>query len=96
MDSSRLPGKFAAAKAILPKLNDVDSVPASLILKTFLIAWGIYYVSSCVSSRYLHPLSRFPGPFWASISNFWKLYILSTKESHTRGIEYHKKYGMLC
>lgn len=51
-----------------------------------LVAKGIY-------NRYFHPLRDFPGPFWASVSDFWKLYICSTKESHTISIKLHKKYG---
>ena len=51
-----------------------------------LIAKGIY-------NRYFHPLRDFPGPFWASVSDFWKLYICLTKESHTISIKLHKKYG---
>ena len=51
-----------------------------------LLARGIY-------NRYFHPLRDFPGPVWASVSDFWKLYICWTKESHTIGIELHKLYG---
>lgn len=70
-----------------------DAVSLAWILKTLFLASAVYFVLSCVHSRYFHPLSKFPGPFWASVSNFWKLYIAITKESHTRGLEYHKKYG---
>jgi hypothetical protein len=74
---------------------DKDSVTVSVssVFKTLFLAWAIYFVLSCVYNRYFHPLSKFPGPFWASVSNFWKLYIVITKESHTRGIKYHEKYG---
>ena len=51
-----------------------------------LLARGIY-------NRYFHPLCKFPGPAWAGVSDFWKLYICLTKESHTIGIELHKQYG---
>ena len=51
-----------------------------------LLARGIY-------NYYFHPLRDFPGPVCASVSDFWKLYICWTKESHTIGIELHKLYG---
>lgn len=70
-----------------------DGVSLSLVLRTVFLAWAVYFVLGCVYNRYFHPLRHFPGPFWASVSNFWKLYIVSTKESHTRGIKYHEKYG---
>ncbi|KAL5382175.1 hypothetical protein PMIN06_003836 [Paraphaeosphaeria minitans] len=94
MNSSRLAGKVAAGITVMAKYNRQDEdATMGLMLRTVVIGWLTYYVLSCIHCRYFHPLSKFPGPFWASISNFWKLYILSTKESHTRGIEYHKKYG---
>ncbi|KAF2439288.1 cytochrome P450 monooxygenase [Karstenula rhodostoma CBS 690.94] len=68
-------------------------ITASSVLKTFASCFLVYYVTSVVYTRYFHALSAFPGPFWASISNFWKLWILSTKQSHTRAIDYHKAYG---
>jgi hypothetical protein len=63
------------------------------VLKTFASCFLTYYVTSVIYTRYFHSLSAFPGPFWASISNFWKLWILSTTESHTRALDYHKAYG---
>lgn len=62
------------------------SVTFSLLLVGAVIANAIY-------NRYFHPLRHFPGPFWAGISDFWKFYIFLTKESHTRGIELHERYG---
>lgn len=50
-------------------------------------------VGNIIYNRYFHPLRHFPGPFWASVSDFWKLYICMTKESHTRGIKLHDIYG---
>jgi hypothetical protein len=68
---------------------------ASSVLKTFASCFLVYYVTSVIYTRYFHSLSAFPGPFFGSISNFWKLWILSTTESHTRALDYHKTYGNL-
>lgn len=57
-----------------------------LVFALALLANGIY-------NRYFHPLRHVPGPFWASVTDFWKLYICMTKESHIRGLELHKVYG---
>ncbi|MCJ1424479.1 hypothetical protein MMC29_002367 [Sticta canariensis] len=50
-------------------------------------------VGNMIYNRYFHPLRHFPGPFWASVSDFWKLYFCLTKETHTRGIKLHDRYG---
>lgn len=52
-------------------------------------------VGNMIYNRYFHPLRHFPGPFWASVSDFWKLYFCMTKETHTRGIKLHDRYGRL-
>ncbi|CAG8953710.1 hypothetical protein HYFRA_00006599 [Hymenoscyphus fraxineus] len=78
----------------LSAINGVIHVPPlHSVLKALFVAWAVYFFFDCVYSIYFHPLRHFPGPFWASISNFWKLYIAITKESHIRGIKYHEKYG---
>ncbi|KAJ9201541.1 hypothetical protein DTO164E3_3434 [Paecilomyces variotii] len=46
-----------------------------------------------IYNRYFHPLRDFPGPFWASVSDFFKLWILHTKQAHILGLKYHEKYG---
>ncbi|KUJ24271.1 cytochrome P450 [Mollisia scopiformis] len=51
-----------------------------------LIFLGIY-------NRYFHPLSHIPGPFWSSVTDLFKLYVLLSQDLSTMGIELHKKYG---
>ncbi|RAK71705.1 cytochrome P450 [Aspergillus fijiensis CBS 313.89] len=60
----------------------------ALTLVSYVLCQGIY-------NRYFHPLRAFPGPFWASVSDFFKLWILHTKQAHTLGLEYHQKYGSI-
>lgn len=63
---------------------------ASLAMSTIVVG---AIVGNMIYNRYFHPLRHFPGPVWASLSDFWKLYICLTKESHTRGIKLHEIYG---
>ena len=93
MDYLRSPSKFMVSPDIWPTSVAFEGVKIQLVVKTILLASSLYFVFSCVYSRYFHPLRHFPGPFWASVSNFWKLYICIRKDSHTRGIYYHNKYG---
>ena len=52
----------------------------------FILLRGFY-------NRYLHPLRDFPGPFWGSLTDFYKLFIISRMDAHTRGLKLHEKYG---
>ena len=47
----------------LPDLRSAFQVFLSFIL-LYVVTWVIY-------SRYFHPLSGIPGPFWASLSRLW-------------------------
>lgn len=48
-------------------------------------------VSKGIYNRYFHPLSRFPGPFWGSVTDFYLAYVISSVP--TLGLELHQKYG---
>ena len=45
-------------------LDAVNKHPLALLLLSASVAYIVYY-------RYLHPLARYPGPFWASLTNLW-------------------------
>ena len=61
-------------------------VSAITVIVLFAFLKGLY-------NRYFHPLRKFPGPFWGSVTDFYKLFIISKMDAHTRGVEMHKKYG---
>ena len=62
-------------------------------LSLFLALVVFYALYRGIYNRYFHPLRNFPGPFWGSVSDFSKLWILHTKQAHTLGLKYHEKYG---
>lgn len=47
-----------------------------------------------ICNRYFHPLSRFPGPFWASMTDIYLAFFI--KSIPTYGLEMHKKHGKHC
>ena len=51
-----------------------------------LMAYAFYY-------RFLHPLSKYPGPFWASITNGYKAYQISTLDLPHKLVSLHDQYG---
>lgn len=44
-------------------------------------------------NRYFHPLSKVPGPFWASITPFWLAWQSYRQRRPRLDIELHKRYG---
>ena len=76
------------------------STAAYLTMLSFIHCAGLfagvfvgYALYRAIYNRYFHPLRHFPGPFWGSVSDFFKLWILHTKQAHTLGLKYHEKYG---
>jgi hypothetical protein len=55
------------------------------------LGWKVLY--QIVYYRFLHPLSKFPGPFWGSVTRLWITYHnVKEDECHTFR-ELHRKYG---
>ena len=46
-------------------------------------------------TRYRHGLRQVPGPFVASFSNFWRLYIVWKEDMPWTSIRLHQRYGDL-
>lgn len=46
-----------------------------------------------IYNRYFHCLSRFPGPFWGSITDFHNTYLFSTRRVHLELLALHCRYG---
>ena len=64
--------------------HSVSFTVGSLLAVVF--ATGIY-------NRYLHPLHRFPGPFWATVTSFHFPYLLTGKLFHIEQQKLHERYG---
>ena len=62
-------------------------VASPLLLATSYALWCAIY------NLFFHPLRHFPGPRWAAASDFFKLWVLHTKQQHTLGLEAHARYG---
>lgn len=46
-----------------------------------------------VYQRFLSPLAKYPGPFWASLTDFWLARQAMRPDCHRRYIRLHEKYG---
>lgn len=48
-----------------------------------------------VYRRYFSPLSSYPGPFLASLTRLWKVWVVSKGQTQHEFIQLHRKYGKL-
>lgn len=55
----------------------------------------LFCVAYIIYTRYFTGISHIPGPFSASISNFWKISAAWHQEMPKRNIALHRKYGPL-
>ncbi|KAL1845821.1 hypothetical protein Plec18167_009274 [Paecilomyces lecythidis] len=53
----------------------------------FRFLWQIVYY------RFFHPLSKFPGPFWASVTRLWIAYYNLRGDEYRVVYDLHKRYG---
>jgi len=63
------------------------------VISLCIIALLLFVFSYCLYNRYFHPLSKYPGPPLASITDLWKSYqvLLGTYE-HTL-LDLHRQHG---
>lgn len=61
------------------------------LLLTALLLCALKLLGKGCHNRYFHPLSGYPGPFWASVTEFYILFTI--KSIPTRGLKLHEKYG---
>lgn len=62
-----------------------------LVLAFSLLLGGL--LSYVIYQRYLHPLSCFPGPFWASLTDVWKVHLMRTGTAPAQLSSLHERYG---
>lgn len=53
----------------------------------------VWLLSVIIYRRYFSPLSDIPGPFWASFSRLWHLYITMQGNQNEQLMEAHERYG---
>lgn len=72
---------------------DKTALSYDLLRATAALSIG-YVIIKCIYNRYFHPLAKFPGPFLASITEFYHIYLyLTVAAEHIVDEELHRKYG---
>ena len=57
------------------------------------LACLLYLVVYIVYQRFLHPLSKYPGPFLASLTDLWQVWEFLTLRQPYHLTDLHEKYG---
>jgi len=65
------------------------------LLTKFYVWFPILLAVYIIYTRYLTGISHIPGPWIASVSNFWKISAAWHQEMPQRNIALHRKYGPL-
>ena len=63
---------------------------ALLLLFAYVAYCGLYQV---IYYRFFHPLAKFPGPFWGSVTRIWIAYHNIKEDECAVYTELLKKYG---
>jgi len=74
--------------ALLSKLTIAN---AFLLLVAYIAYHVLYQV---IYYRFFHPLAKFPGPFWGSVTRIWIAYHNIKEDECAVFTELIKKYGM--
>ncbi|KAF2816326.1 flavonoid 3',5'-hydroxylase [Mytilinidion resinicola] len=76
---------------------DSPSILSKLTFGKFFLAFCAYLafkaLHQIVYYRFFHPLSKFPGPFWASVTRLWVAYHNVKEDERLLEYELHKRYG---
>jgi hypothetical protein len=59
----------------------------------FVSYYVVGFAYQIVYYRFFHPLSKFPGPFWASVTRLWTAYHSLNEDESSVLYEAHQKYG---
>lgn len=72
----------------------------ALLTEVLGLAWSYlpaiclgYIVVHVLHNRYQKGLNKYPGPFLASLTNWWRVYIVAQRRAELTHIALHQKYG---
>lgn len=72
---------------IIEVLLTLEPLKAICMITAVVLAVYVSYMA------YFHPLSRYPGPKIAALTNLWKAYYVYKLVLHEKLVELHEQYG---
>jgi cytochrome P450 len=73
-------------------LDSILGLSSSGGLQLLTLAFCSYTIAWIVYSRFFHPLSKFPGPFLASVTDWWYFFSLRLKYIDNHRYTLHRRY----
>lgn len=64
-----------------------------LVAQHWLTAVGVVLASWLIRNRYRHGLNKYPGPFLASLTDWWRFVDVWNKRPELTHIKLHEKHG---
>ena len=75
-------------------LAALGKIVLSRYILVFLSLCAFGLILRILYNLFIHPLAKFPGPFWGSVTDFYKTYLVGTKRFHLELLALHEQYGM--
>jgi hypothetical protein len=70
--------------------QSIEAVPLYYSIPLFIV---VFFLAFVIKRRYLSPLRRFPGPFWASVTRWWLVHQIFRGDHEKTMLRLHAKYG---
>ena len=70
--------------------HSIEAVPLYYTIPLLVITLFLGFI---IKRRYLSPLRRFPGPFWASVTRWWLVHQIFRGDHEKTMLRLHAKYG---
>ena len=64
-----------------------------VILQNWPAVLGIAIAAYLVGNRFHHGLNKYPGPFLASLTDWWRFWVVYKRRPEVEHIRLHKKHG---
>lgn len=80
---------MTAAESVLAVLSITNILLGALAFVTFKVLYQI------VHYHFFHPLSKFPGPFWAGVTRLWLAWQDLSSTELASEYDLHKKHGKI-
>ncbi|OJJ56962.1 hypothetical protein ASPSYDRAFT_47235 [Aspergillus sydowii CBS 593.65] len=71
----------------------LDGIDKPLLARGVLVAIVAYWTFWIIYARWFHPLAKFPGPFWASITRVWTVLHVLPGDAEKAQKKLHERYG---
>jgi hypothetical protein len=69
-------------------------IPLPILASSAFLLAITYTLYTVYYRLYLHPLARYPGPFWAKISDLPSFYYTCKQDRHVWLLRLQQQYGM--